>query len=111
MDLQQLLERYRAGTLTADEKQQLLTALEDKDQRTQWEALIVKLYEDAAPVDYHDTGVEEMIRSILHPPVRHLRPRWLPYAAAATILFLATSIYLLSRNTHTPPPPATPQTA
>ncbi len=109
MDLQLLLEKYKAGALSDGEKLQLLSALDDKDQRAQWEALIEKLYENAPPVDHHDDGVEEMIHSILHPPVRRIFPRWLPYAAA--ILLLTISIYLLTRTTHNAQPTSTPQIA
>src|SRR3569833_2867854 len=112
MDLQPLLEKYKAGALSVGEKRQLLSALGDKDLRAQWEALIEKLYENAPQnTADNDAHVEEMIRSILHPsaPVRRILPRWLPYAAA--ILCLTLSIYHIPRSHHTAQPPATPQIA
>jgi len=116
IDLPYLLQGHRAGTLSDAEKLQLFHMLEDRDTLSRWESLIEKVYEDASSssaTTNQDANLEEMIQYILHhpaesgtpapTPVRRLLPPWLKYAAAAAVISLVASIYLLRRPAVPPP--------
>ena len=109
IDLNYLLHGHIAGSLSDQEKLQLIQFLDNGENVKKWNGLIGKLYEETAgdASGYRDEEVEKMIQFILNysvqktsqPPVHRihfLKTAWFRYAAAA-ILVIGVAAYL--RNT------------
>ncbi len=114
-----LIHRNLTGAATPEEKNALELWLTEGESHPEYYRQLRTLWAEAEPVDYDlaaDTEAEwEKVRRRLIPeasetvaPVRKMRPRWLPYAAAALLivgLFALWRLFLAG-----PPAPVLAQT-
>lgn len=91
------------GSLSDEEKLALLKFLENKENEKQWNDLIGEVYERPADVqvNYQEGDVEQMIGHILRyprvseAPIRRVTGRWWKYAAAAAVILVSLTGYVL----------------
>jgi len=104
-----LLERYYNGSATAAEAEELFAALRSGADEDEWTAMISELHA-AAPADpaYDPALYEQQVDHILqraNTPVKSIRRRVIPYAAAAAIALLIGSAGYFAWKGHSPKTP------
>lgn len=109
IDLNYLLRGHINGTLSSEEKLQLVQFLDNRENLQKWNGLIGKLYEETTSdtADYREEDLEKMIQYILNyaayqTPAPVLRNRfvsryWLRYAAVAIIFMGIGSYFYFNR--------------
>jgi ferric-dicitrate binding protein FerR (iron transport regulator) len=101
-DLKNLLEKYLAGELSAEEFRRLWSALREPGSRETWEVFMKEVWEDPRYHPLQDDNAKQAVLEKLRPVLKAQRVPFLRrriwWAAAASLLLIASGTYLFQQK-------------